>query len=1035
MKKPLLSIGMIIKNEIRCLERCLRSLEPLRRAIPCQLVIADTGSTDGSRELAAQYADILFDFAWVNDFSAARNAVLERCIGEWHLFIDADEWLDNVQCLINFFTGPDSKKFNMGMVCIRNFLNIDRTRYADSHAGRIGKRTGSVLQFKGAVHETLGFSDGTENHTLLLQDVIFFHDGYIDHTADYLIAKKRRNMELLRETLENHPNDLRTLKECLDSSTSDKELRKYLQLSWSAANDPNNAGDTYRPGILKECLRICLVLKDYEEVILKLKKALEICPKSYLIRLDGEAYATMAAYSQQDWSAVIIHKDQWERALNDIQDGKDLLQSERLYVSYRTKEPIDQSLLRTLAASAHAQLGEHKAVAALLPRISVDLLEPANQVVLVNAVLAGAHTWPQGAAAWLEEFWQSRCRQAEEEQDPKKRQAARELREKVLPALRRTFPLGEEPGKAAPVLAAMGDGIPGQSARILLTQGPEELSCLLEQVTDWRHLFPEAYLHAMEWEAALPASFFRQTWEDLAALAARLARVGEVRMVRITARWLSRQPAPETPAQLTWQLDLITAAIQNHKDWEDVRLGQQLCNLYAGLAFTYLDNVYNPDLLNEEDLSILPGMHRFAWHYRRALSCLENGDELGYVRALRAGLDTAPAMKDMVDFLVDHIPKPQPAPSPELLALAEQVKAALAQYAPDDPAVLQLKATPVYQSVASLLEDGTSIPAKESPDPVLEDAIRALEKDCTFSTPTQAAIALQASYQGVHPDNQKSLADYWAKYPLWGETPDQVFAAAGKTFADHHDDLFWLFGRLADNQSRRVLLAVLSNWRFYDTWKLNAVKETKYDDYFDLDLLHCDDNEVVADLGAYIGDTFLSYVKNYGSLAYKRYYCYEITSDSFAQLAQVTKPYPRVILRRKGAGDGPGTMTLSTGSDASANTLTAADDAPQPETSEQETAEETVDIVALDDDITEPLTLIKMDIEGAEQSALRGCARHIREDRPKLALSVYHNFEDIWKLPRMIEALVPGYRFYLRYHGGDLWASEISLLALPPEGK
>ena len=45
---------------------------------------------------------------------------------------------------------------------------------------------------------------------------------------------------------------------------------------------------------------------------------------------------------------------------------------------------------------------------------------------------------------------------------------------------------------------------------------------------------------------------------------------------------------------------------------------------------------------------------------------------------------------------------------------------------------------------------------------------------------------------------------------------------------------------------------------------------------------------------------------------------------------------------------------------------------------------------------------------------------------------MYHNFEDIWKLPRMIEALVPGYRFYLRYHGGDLWPSEITLLALPP---
>ena len=54
MSQILLSIGMIVKNEIRCLEKCLKALEPLRTAIPCELVIADTGSNDGTRENAAR---------------------------------------------------------------------------------------------------------------------------------------------------------------------------------------------------------------------------------------------------------------------------------------------------------------------------------------------------------------------------------------------------------------------------------------------------------------------------------------------------------------------------------------------------------------------------------------------------------------------------------------------------------------------------------------------------------------------------------------------------------------------------------------------------------------------------------------------------------------------------------------------------------------------------------------------------------------------------------------------------------------------
>jgi FkbM family methyltransferase len=58
---------------------------------------------------------------------------------------------------------------------------------------------------------------------------------------------------------------------------------------------------------------------------------------------------------------------------------------------------------------------------------------------------------------------------------------------------------------------------------------------------------------------------------------------------------------------------------------------------------------------------------------------------------------------------------------------------------------------------------------------------------------------------------------------------------------------------------------------------------------------------------------------------------------------------------------------------------------------------------------------IKMDIEGAEMEALKGSELTIRRDRPKLAISVYHKLEDIWEIPRWIDGLGLGYRFYLRH--------------------
>jgi FkbM family methyltransferase len=65
------------------------------------------------------------------------------------------------------------------------------------------------------------------------------------------------------------------------------------------------------------------------------------------------------------------------------------------------------------------------------------------------------------------------------------------------------------------------------------------------------------------------------------------------------------------------------------------------------------------------------------------------------------------------------------------------------------------------------------------------------------------------------------------------------------------------------------------------------------------------------------------------------------------------------------------------------------------------------------------LTFIKMDIEGAEYDALRGAAEVIRRDRPILAICVYHNQSDIWRIPLFVHELVPDYKLYLRAYEGD----------------
>lgn len=75
-----------------------------------------------------------------------------------------------------------------------------------------------------------------------------------------------------------------------------------------------------------------------------------------------------------------------------------------------------------------------------------------------------------------------------------------------------------------------------------------------------------------------------------------------------------------------------------------------------------------------------------------------------------------------------------------------------------------------------------------------------------------------------------------------------------------------------------------------------------------------------------------------------------------------------------------------------------------------------VPVTSIDDAIQESVTFIKMDIEGAELEALKGAARHIREEKPKLAICVYHKPEDMFEIPMYIKSLTPEYRLFMRHY-------------------
>ncbi len=85
------SLCMIVKNESKVLSRCLDSIADLVD----EIVIVDTGSTDDTVAIARLYTDRVYDFKWIDDFSAARNYAFSLCECDYIYSADADEILND----------------------------------------------------------------------------------------------------------------------------------------------------------------------------------------------------------------------------------------------------------------------------------------------------------------------------------------------------------------------------------------------------------------------------------------------------------------------------------------------------------------------------------------------------------------------------------------------------------------------------------------------------------------------------------------------------------------------------------------------------------------------------------------------------------------------------------------------------------------------------------------------------------------------------------------------------------------------------
>lgn len=695
MPKPLLTIGMIVKNEIRCIEKCLEALTPLREAIPCELIIADTGSTDGTREVAEKYADILFDFEWINDFSAARNAVMDRSSGKWYFSIDADEYLDpDVTELVQTLKDPRAKKLDVFAVTIRNYFSKDMEHCVthDFIATRIIKMSLGV-RYEGKIHE-MWRREGKTSKAGNLSKVILHHDGYAYETPEQKQKKLDRNLTLLREELRQAPDDLRRLMQCIESS----EIYPMEQAQYCAhamellQQSPEKLKDRFAMPLCRHAVKMALIQGNgYAEEWLQWAE--ERCSESIYFRIDVAFAAVCYYHKKKEAEKVIEWGDRYLAGYEDYIAGR--FKKEELTASTLTAANPDNCVNIKLLLADYLTREERQEEALSYLR-NIEIMNPRvpfkeKQMYMLALIGLADYEEAQTMAA---DFWEELQSAAEEGSDWDK-QAKAAIERQINACF-------DDVAKKKWKILQKFSGDLGLTAQILEEESPEAIAELLPHIENWEQAKNVLLGHLVEKDMPLPEPVFICGKEHLNSVANYLA--SQVSLQDKLLSWADQCHLQESLQKRQFYIDILMGLIALYK-WEEEETGFQLFHKFVESEKEYLPQYYCANILeNEDNWKVLPNMHRFALWLIKAKKQLDEEDELGYVRSLHAALDEVPLMNKMIEFLMEHKPAKVQEINTELLALAQQVQKILSQFSPDDPAVAALKASPAYQRVAYLLE-------------------------------------------------------------------------------------------------------------------------------------------------------------------------------------------------------------------------------------------------------------------------------------------------------------------------------------------
>lgn len=636
-----LSIGMIVKNEEKHLENCLSALKNLTDHISSELIIVDTGSTDRTKEIALKYTDKVYDFEWIDDFAAARNYGLKKAKGKWFMFLDADEYFDeDCSQMIKFFSYPElyeQGKWNCGSYLMHNYSNEGDKSYSVFYPLRLARIT-SELIFEGEIHEHL------ENITTPMAyfDTIVHHYGYVKENAHFR-NKCKRNLPILLKKYNEELDSARIVGQIIDSSYDIKEKEKYVELSLKLIELPKNKrviNETLLRGIrfygtTKKYNRVLELIDDflsYEDNVNKISIIDIYIYQATAYEKNSEFDKACSAYEN-----YFIYYDKYKKGQLSIFDASNesiVSLSEEAY-----------GFAKSDYISVLCKTNKYVKAKELLDEYDIEKIELSEY------------------KRWILNYYQVFKENKNYKSVPEiyKKALATKDKDKIKLAVQifenfYSSHLLDREDFVNAIAESDAEGLYIDLMKIVRADNNGEditaaLTDFIHRVDDWKYGYAEAIYLCMKHNIDINDILITLSNSIMKSHFPIIATTHEEYAQTVIDYCKSFDYTQSIHAMLWMTSALETAVLSSANLYEEQRA--VLYDTFVCVLSDYIYNIYNQELLNVDDVDVLPELHRFGFYMTLAFTAQNDGDDIGYIRCLREALRLCEPMKDLVSFYLD----------------------------------------------------------------------------------------------------------------------------------------------------------------------------------------------------------------------------------------------------------------------------------------------------------------------------------------------------------------------------------------------